>query len=205
MRKADRAINTVDLEALAVTRSFHDTGWAGTQELVDLLLDAPQAPIDELVAAAHDGAGVEGLINVDPSRLDWSCSPAFLAFDTGRYERRQGVHDAPLPSPAPGDIAAAVLSQDHRMAVSHVLALPIDEAADQLENASMEDTAGSFIVMAHLVKCSVAARAEAEATGSRLPLAAAARFVASPRGERFVTRAAREAIDFVRTGQPPTR
>ena len=60
-------------------------------------------------------------------------------------------------------------------------------------------------MVAHVVKLSQAAREEAEATGSNLPLAAAARFAAAPRLERFVARNVAEAIDFVRTGTPPKR
>ena len=81
----------------------------------------------------------------------------------------------------------------------------MDAVADQLELASLQDTAGSFIVMAHMVKMAVTARQESAATDSLLPLAATARFMASQRSERFVTTNARAAIDFVTTGQPPTR
>ena len=50
-----------------------------------------------------------------------------------------------------------------------------------------------------------AAREEAEFTGSPLPLAAAARYAAAPRLERFVARNVAEAQAFVRTGRPPKR
>jgi len=56
-----------------------------------------------------------------------------------------------------------------------------------------------------MVKMAVTARQESAATDSLLPLAATARFMASQRSERFVTTNARAAIDFVTTGQPPTR
>lgn len=253
MRKANRAIDAVDLDALAATPSRHTTGWQDEgAALLDRLLDAPQAPIEDLVAAAHAGAGVDGLIDtvslaashrllrfdlaierdrqVDFGWLDithvltyanaarwaWSVEPgaraarlvlltAFLAFDSGRAERRHGRKPAELPEPRPGDIVAAVLESRETDAVAAALAGDPSEVADQLEAASLEDTAGSFIVMAHLVKMAVAARHEAAATGSPLPLAATARFMAAPRAERFVTMGAREAIEFVRTGQPPTR
>jgi len=251
MRKAWRAIEDVDLAALAAIPDPR-VGWNGTDELVDLLLDASEAPIDQLVAAAHDGAGVTGLIDVvslagahrllrfdldiernrheefgwldithvmtyaNAGRWAWRVNPgpeaarlvlltAFLAFDSGRAERRISRLTPPLPEPVSGDLVRLVLDQDHRSAVAAALHGPAEAVADQLEAASLEDTAGSFIVMAHLVKMAVAARDEAEATGSLLPLAAAARFLAAPRSERFVTVGAREAIDFIRTGTPPTR
>jgi nitrite reductase/ring-hydroxylating ferredoxin subunit len=253
MRKANRAIDAVDLDALAAAPGPAITGWSDTGDaLVNRLLDADQAPIDELVEAAIQGAGVAGLINTvslaashrllrhdltierdrheefgwldithvltyaNAARWAWALNPgprsarlvlltAFLAFDSGRGERRIHRVDAALPEPKSGDIVAAVLEHRPADAVAAALAGPVDQVADQLERASLEDTAGSFIVMAHLVKTAVAAREEAHATGSMLPLAAAARFLAAPRTERFVTVGAREAIDFVRTGRPPTR
>lgn len=253
MRKADRSIDAIDLDVLAAAPGPAASGWADTNDtLVHLLLDADQAPIEELVAEAHAGAGVEGLINTvslaaarrllrydlvierdrheefgwldithvltyaNAARWAWKTDPgprsarlvlltAFLAFDSGRLERRVSRLPMDLPEPRSGDIVAAVLEHRTDDAVAAALAGDPKEVADQLELASLEDTAGSFIVMAHLVKTAVAAREEAVATGSSLPLAAAARFLAAPRTERFVTRGAREAIKFVRTGQPPVR
>ena len=253
MRKANRAIDGVDLYVLAAAPGPATTGWNDADNsLVDLLLDADHAPIDELVNAALNGAGVLGLINTvslaaahrllrfdltierdrheefgwldithvmtyaNAARWAWTYAPgpraarlvlltAFLAFDSGRGERRIRRHDTVVPAPVAGDIVAAVIESRPEDAVAAALAGPAAAVADQLELASLEDTAGSFIMMAHLVKTAVAARDESEATGSLLPLAAAARFLAAPRIERFVTGAAHEAIDFVRTGQPPTR
>lgn len=253
MRKANRAIEAVDLAELAAAPVQHTDDWITTRDrLVDVLLDADEAPIEALVSAAHSGAGIDGLLDVislaashrllrydltierdrtidfgwldithvltyvNAARWAWRQEPgprsarlvlltAFLAFDSGRAERRYGTTRRPLPDPAPGDIVQAVL--EHRVddAVAAALAGDPSEVADALETASLEDTAGAFIVMAHLVKMAVAARDEAESTGSSLPLAATARFLAAPRAERFVTLGAREAIDFVRTGRPPTR
>lgn len=250
MRKADRAISAVDLESLA--SATHDASWGGGDVLVNTLLDAADAPIDDLVEGVLAGGGVEGLLNVvsiaashrllrfdlaiernrsvefgwldithaltyvNAARWAWAQAPgpdaarlalltAFLAFDSGRAERRYGHQPHELPSLITGDVFSAVLDQQPDLAVGAALAAPPSVAADELEAASLEDTGGSFIVMAHLVKTAVAARDEANATGSSLPLAAAARFLAAPRMERFVTARAREAIDFVRTGQPPTR
>ena len=70
---------------------------------------------------------------------------------------------------------------------------------------SLEDGAGSFIVQAHIIKLSVAAAREFELLDDRIVLAGAAAFSAGRRIERFVANAAHEAIDFIRTGQPPKR
>lgn len=53
-------------------------------------------------------------------------------------------------------------------------------------------------MVAHSVKTTRAAIVEARRLGSRAPLAAAARFLASRRRERFVYNATLEAIDFTR-------
>ena len=140
---------------------------------------------------------------------------AFLAFDAGRYERRHGLSTECVDHPDPGeavslahtitgdDVAAAVVEQRPADATAYALAGEADTVAEALERVSLEDLAGSTIVMAHVVKLAVAARQEAVATGSNLPLAAAARFAAAPRKERFVARGANEAIEFIRTGRPP--
>ncbi len=93
----------------------------------------------------------------------------------------------------PDDAVSLALRGDH------------DVVANQLLDASLADRAGSFIVVAHLVKTAQAAVEESQRSGSPLPMAAAARFLAAPRLERFVARAAAESADFVRTGRPPKR
>lgn len=99
----------------------------------------------------------------------------------------------------PDDATALVLAVDPHDTAA------VTDTGDQLARAAMADRAGSFIVAAHVVKLAEAARREADETGSMLPLAAAARFAAAPRLERFVAAAAAEAVGFVRTGTPPRR
>ncbi len=81
----------------------------------------------------------------------------------------------------------------------------ITEIGDELRRIALVDGAGSFIVIAHLVKMAQAAKEEALVTGSNLPLVATARLAAAPRLVRFVARDVAEAIDFVKTGSPPAR
>lgn len=258
MRAADQAIDQTDLAELAESPSCHTTDWIDEDNRVlNTLLDSSAAPIDVLVQAALDGAGIEGIMNIvslaasirllrydlaierdareefswldithaltyaNAARWAWRVDPgpraarlvlltAFLAFDSGRGERRINRVELDLPQqthaePGEGELFRAIIENRVDDAVAITLVSTVEDAATQLEQASLEDTAGSFIAMAHLVKTAVAAREEATATGSRLPLAAAARFLASARAERFVTVGAREAIDFVRTGRPPAR
>jgi hypothetical protein len=144
----------------------------------------------------------------------------WLLFDTGRSERRrraiaearsldQLVEELPSRSNGgggvSGELASAVAYRDAGRAVSLALANDRSTVSAALADAALADRAGSFIVMAHLIKTSEAAGREAAATGSPLPLAATARFLASPRLERFVARNVTESIDFVRSGRPPRR
>jgi len=55
------------------------------------------------------------------------------------------------------------------------------------------------------VKAAEAARREAGRRATALPLAGAARYLASPRRERFVARNVADSLGFLRTGRPPPR
>ncbi len=158
-----------------------------------------------------------GLTYANAARWAWQQHPSvatarlalftvFLAHDTGRAERAQRYVPMPsIPQARAGDVEAAVLERRPADAVAHSLAGDPLAVADAIGRASMRDRSGSFIVTAHVVKMAEAARREALTTGSNLPLAAAARFAAAPRLERFVARNVDEAIAFVRTGAPPKR
>ncbi len=128
----------------------------------------------------------------------------FLCFDTGRLERRSSVADVSVGS-AGGSLTAAIIEARPADAVEIAMAGDAAAIGNELRQVALMDGAGSFIVVAHLVKMAQAAMEEALTTGSNLPLAATARLAASPRLERFVSRSVAEAIDFVETGAPPTR
>jgi nitrite reductase/ring-hydroxylating ferredoxin subunit len=138
---------------------------------------------------------------------------AWLAHDSGRNERRRGVAAAELEATRPVAIVAtepdqirkAVQRFDYDRAAGLALGGTIDDVTDQLTRAAFDDRSGAFIVVAHLIKTALAAGQEAAATGSMLPLAGAARFIAAPRIERFIAAAVHESIDFVTTGRPPRR
>ena len=147
-----------------------------------------------------------------PSALRLALYAVWLAYDTGRSERRHGragarrsVDDWVGDSPQVDSIGDAVLWRRPDDAVSLALGGDAELVADQLLDASLADRAGSFIVVAHLVKTAQAAVEESQRSGSPLPMAAAARFLAAPRLERFVARSVAESADFVRTGRPPKR
>ena len=130
----------------------------------------------------------------------------FLCHDAGRGER-WGLYptDRALPEPAPGDVQHAIFERRPDDAVAHALHGDASSVGEALVRTSLLDRSTSWIVTAHIVKLAQAARVEAEATGSNLPLAGAARFAAAPRLERFVAANVAAALDFIRTGSPPKR
>ena len=146
----------------------------------------------------------------------------WLVFDSGRSERRRGIavpnetvadllassnatSRPTVDSPDADALTAAIRRGDDAGAVAAAVTAAPDAVGTTLAEASLEDTSGSFIVAAHLIKTSEAARREAAVLDSPLPLAAAARFLAAPKVERFVAINVAEAIGFVTTGRPPKR
>lgn len=173
-----------------------------------------------------------GLTTAEAVRWAWRADPGphtarlalwatWLLFDTGRAERRRRTVAVPAgPSSAEeagerfgvrasGDVGAemAAAVQDRRGDEAVALALGSDPGlvGEALADAALADGAGSFIVVAHLVKTAEAARREAARRGTVLPLAGAARYLASPRRERFVARNVADSLGFLRTGRPPRR
>lgn len=129
----------------------------------------------------------------------------WLLFDSTRGERRHGVGPEATATVEAGDIGRAIRYKDTQTALNAVAAVDFDTAGDALAEAALADQSGAFIVVAHQVKLAHAARIEAHATGSVLPLLAATRYLASPHSERFVTGNVVASLDFVRTGKPPQR
>ncbi len=255
MRKAAREINAVDVAALAHAEA--DGRWTAESDqamaLRKVLLDSPEAAIASAVEAAHNGAGVIGVIDavslavserllrydsaieydnsVDFGWLDithgvtyanaarWMWNrlggeaaarlalyTVFLCHDSGRAERRNiYAGDESTPAGRPGDLTMALADGRADDAVAHALAGDPVGVGDALARMSLTDRSTSWIVTAHVVKLAQAARVEAAATGSSLPLAASSRFTAAPRMERFVAANVAEALQFVRTGAPPKR
>ena len=107
---------------------------------------------------------------------------------------------APYPGSDPDAVLAAIRKRDPDQAVALVKgydgpAAPLETALTQ---AAAEDNSTASIMVAHAVKTTTAAIAESRAgPAGRAPLAAAARFLAAPKRERFVYQATLDAIDFI--------
>ena len=161
------------------------------------------------------------------ARWAWRCDPGphtarialfalWLLFDSGRQERRIGrppayrslaevVDRFGVTTAGANAVRDATLERRSDDAIALALGSDLDAGADGLAQAALGDRAGSFIVIAHLIKTAEAAGREAAELESPLPLAATARFLAAPRLERFVARNVAASIDFIRTGRPPRR
>ena len=129
----------------------------------------------------------------------------WLLFDSARAEQRHGIEHEFAATPTPGDVQTAIRFRNTQVALDAIAALEPVEAGDELMRSALADQSGAFIVVCHQVKLSLAAKRETVATGSQLPLLAAARYLSSPRVERFVSRNVRASLDFVETGRPPKR
>ncbi len=172
---------------------------------------------------------------VDPGRevARLALFATWLLFDTGRSERRLGVADRWRPAlvsqemgldearPSSAQPSVSGGDQVYRDLTSAIVHRRPERAiefarggrgghgrqlvGETLAESALSDGAGSFLVAAHLIKTTQAAREEADVLASSLPLAAAARYLAAPRLERFVARTVAESVGFVQTGRPPRR
>lgn len=109
---------------------------------------------------------------------------------------------APHATTDAAQVQAAVVKRDPEAAVAlvHGYNGPAAALETALGHAAAADTGIAPIMVAHTVKTTQAAIVESRTlppASARLPLAAAARFLAAPRRERFVYQATLEAIAFV--------
>jgi len=149
-------------------------------------------------------------------RWAWSADPspqvlrglfhaAWFVQWTGQFDRR-GVAGPSRPHATldAADVHRAIARRDPEAAVALVRGYsgPRAELERSLLQAAAEDHSTAPIMVAHVVKTARAAVEESRALGagpqSVEPLAAAARFVASPKRERFVIQSTLDAITTLR-------
>jgi nitrite reductase/ring-hydroxylating ferredoxin subunit len=155
------------------------------------------------------------LTYTDALRWAWSVDPspevlrglfhaAWFVQWTGQLDARGSI-TAPAPhrTEDADDVFAAIVGRDPDGAVALVEGYegprqPLEAAVGR---AAAEDQSVAPIMVAHTVKTAQAAIVESRALGdepgSRAPLSAAARFLASPKRERFVYQATLEAVAFL--------
>lgn len=155
------------------------------------------------------------LTYTDALRWAWSVDPspkvlrglfhaAWFVQWTGQLDARGGI-TAPAPhrTEDADEVFTAIVGRDPDGAVALVKGYegPRESLEAAVGRAAAEDHSVAPIMVAHTVKTAQAAIVESRALGdepgSRAPLAAAARFLASPKRERFVYQATLEAVAFL--------
>jgi hypothetical protein len=155
------------------------------------------------------------LTYTDALRWAWATDPspevlrgvlhaAWFVQWTGRLDARS---PGPVPSASPtndaDDVFRSIVERDPAKAVALVNGYegPREPLEQALGRAAAEDHSVAPIMVAHTVKTAQAAIMESRSLGgdhgNREPMAAAARFLASPKRERFVYQATLEAVAFV--------
>jgi nitrite reductase/ring-hydroxylating ferredoxin subunit len=215
----------IGVDQVAAVQAAHDALVRGAG--IDGLLDAVALAASERMLRhdlAHEqrpdvsGYGwldiTHSLTYANAARWAWHTDPgphtARLAFYTVFHVVDGGRHidgapcDRTIADPSI-PLSEALATGDVEGAVAAAFSEPNADVGDALVRASLDDRSGALIVVAHHVKVARAAIREAEATGSRLPLAAAARFIAAPARQRFVANGVARARHFLTTGSPPPR
>ncbi len=152
-------------------------------------------------------------------RWAWSADPspqvlrglfhaAWFVQWTGQFDQRSPGPARGRPRPHPtrdaGELHRAIVRRDPDAAVALADGYtgPRAELERSLIRAAAEDHSTAPIMVAHVVKTASAAvqesRALGDGPGSAAPIAAAARFLASPKRERFVYQSTLEAITTLR-------
>jgi nitrite reductase/ring-hydroxylating ferredoxin subunit len=149
------------------------------------------------------------LTYVNALRWAWSADPgpavlrgvlhaAWFVQWTAKFDAAQPAPVAPQPGSDATAVLRAIRKRDPDQAVALVKGYegPTAPLRTALTQAAAEDNSTASIMVAHAVKTTTAAIAESRQAGAA-PLAAAARFLAAPKRERFVYQATLDAIDFI--------
>jgi hypothetical protein len=152
-------------------------------------------------------------------RWAWSADPspqvlrglfhaAWFVQWTGQFDTRGVAPESSRPKAHPtsdaSQIRQAIVRRDPDAAIALVDGFtgPREELERSLIQAAAEDHSTTPIMVAHVIKTAQAAVAESRALGegqdTTRPMAAAARFIASPKRERFVLQSTLEAITTLR-------
>jgi nitrite reductase/ring-hydroxylating ferredoxin subunit len=195
-----------------VTAVIDATGRAAAQRLIrfDIDLDLDDTADCGWLDVTHT------LTYLNALRWAWSADPspqvlrglfhaAWFVQWTGQFDTRGG-HPAPAPHQTQdaAQLHRAIVRRDPDAAVALVNGYtgPRDELERALIRAAAEDHSVAPIMVAHVVKTAQAAVAESRALGdgpqAAEPIAAAARFMASPKRERFVLQSTLAAITTLR-------
>jgi nitrite reductase/ring-hydroxylating ferredoxin subunit len=200
-----------------VTDVIDETGRAASERLArfDIELDLDDTNEWGWLDVTHT------LTYLNALRWAWSVDPtpavlrglfhaAWFVQWTGQFDERNGSgRPGPHTTENAAEVHRAIVDRDPDGAVALVDGYegPREELERALAKAAAEDHSVAPIMVAHVVKTAQAAieesRALGDGPGATEPIAAAARFLASPKRERFVFQATLEAIAVMRGEAKP--
>ena len=202
------ALNDALNSGVAVEKILNATSLAAAERFkrFDIDLDADDTNEWGWLDVTHN------MTYLDALRWAWSVSPSpellrgvyhavwFVNF-TRQFDQRGGAEDV---TPYRGTDADAILgsirSKDPEGVQAQIAGFegPEEDLHGALAQGASEDNSVAPIMIAHAVKTARASIVESEVLGTREPMIAAGRFLASPKRERFVFNATLEAIDFTK-------
>ena len=203
---AFRALNDALSAGVPVDEVLNATSHAASERLrrFDIDLDADDTNEWGWLDVTHN------LTYLDALRWAWSVSPSaellrgvfhavwFINF-TRQFDQRGGAEEiAPFAGTDADSIVDAIRAKDPVGTQAQIAGFegPEEDLHGALAQGAAEDNSVAPIMIAHAVKTARASIVESEVLGSREPMMAAGRLLASPKRERFVFNATLEAIDF---------
>ena len=206
--EAFASLNLALSDGVAVERIIDAISHAAAQRFrrFDIDLDADDTNEWGWLDVTHN------MTYVDALRWAWSVDPSpellrgvyhavwFVNF-TSQFDRRDGKPTTrPFANTDADLVLNAIRKRDPEGAVAIISGYegPEETLRGALAQGAAEDNSVAPIMIAHTVKTTRAAIVESEALGSREPMIAAGRFLASPKRERFVYNATLEAMDFAK-------
>lgn len=207
-QEAFAALNAVLNDGVSVEKILNATSLAASERLrrFDIDLDADDTNEWGWLDVTHN------LTYLDALRWAWSVSPSpellrgvyhavwFVNF-TRQFDQRGGTDDVvAFPVTDADSVLESIRAKDPEGTQAQIAGFegPIEELHGALAQGASEDNSVAPIMIAHAVKTARASIVESEVVGSREPMMAAGRFLASPKRERFVFNATLEAIDFTK-------
>jgi hypothetical protein len=118
---------------------------------------------------------------------------------TRRFDQREGTDPVvSFVTTDPTSVLDSIRNKDPEGVQAQIAGFegPVKDLHGALAQGATEDNSIAPIMIAHAVKTARASIVESEVLGTREPMIAAGRFLASPKRERFVFNATLEAIDF---------
>ena len=207
-RSAFAALNGALEAGVSVTKILDATSLAAAERFrrFDIDLDADDTNEWGWLDVTHNMTYLNAL------RWAWSVDPTpevlrgvyhavwFVNF-TRRFDQRDGTDPVvPFVTTDPASVLDSIRNKDPEGVQAQIAGFegPVKDLHGALAQGATEDNSIAPIMIAHAVKTARASIVESEVLGTREPMIAAGRFLASPKRERFVFNATLEAIDFTK-------